>query len=145
MAAAPDLQTLVARIESALSPTIAAQQRMFGGVTFLVNGNMLCCASRKGLMVRVGAAAEAKALAFPHARPCRETGRPMPGFILIAAEGFARDSDLARWLSMARAYVDTLPPKAIRASKGDGKIGSGAKRRAGGIARGRTSTESSGS
>lgn len=139
MATTPDLQTLVARIESVLPSTIATQQRMFGGVTFFVNGNMLCCASRKGLMVRVGAAAEARALASPYARPCRETGRPMPGFILVGAEGLTNDSDLASWLSMARAYVDALPPKQQRSSKST-KGGSGAKRVDGGTQRGGAST-----
>ncbi|MEW5963238.1 MAG: TfoX/Sxy family protein [Pseudomonadota bacterium] len=113
MAAPSDLSTLVARIEAALSTGVASQKRMFGGVTFLINGNMLCCASKQGLMVRVGATAEAKALASPHARPCLGTGRPMPGFIMIEANGFERDADLERWLSMARAYVEALPPKQL--------------------------------
>ncbi len=141
MAPVPDLQPLVARIESALSPTIATQQRMFGGVTFFVKVNMLCCVSRKGLMVRVGAAAEAKALASPHARLCRETGRPMPGFILVGKDGFAKDSDIASWLSMARAYVDALPPKQ-KHFLGSGENRSRAKRGAASVGHGRTSTKS---
>jgi TfoX/Sxy family transcriptional regulator of competence genes len=84
---------------------------MFGGVTFLLNGNMLCCASSKGLMVRVGAAAERGALESPHASPCMGTGRPMAGFIMIEHRGIARNNDLARWVEKARAYVETLPAK----------------------------------
>jgi hypothetical protein len=84
---------------------------MFGGITFLLNGNMLCCASAKGLMVRVGAAAEAAALRSRHASPCLGAGRPMAGFIIVEPAGIAAESDLLRWLSVARAYVETLPPK----------------------------------
>jgi TfoX/Sxy family transcriptional regulator of competence genes len=84
---------------------------MFGGITFLLDGNMLCCASRKGLMVRVGAAAESRALESPHASPCLGAGRRMPGFLIIEPSGLATESDLARWIRLARAYVETLPPK----------------------------------
>jgi TfoX/Sxy family transcriptional regulator of competence genes len=132
MARQTELETLAVRIASAMPPRTTTQQRMFGGVAFFVNGNMLCCASRRGLMVRVGAAAEERALASPHARPCRTTGRPMPGFISIAEEGFASDPDLVAWLSMARAYVAALPPKekggtrnvksSSRTTGGDGRM-----------------------
>ncbi len=62
-------------------------------------------------MVRVGAEAEAKALESPHAAPCLGAGRRMAGFIMIEPEGLTRDAELKRWLSMARTYVETLPPK----------------------------------
>jgi len=104
-----EVQLLAIHVEAALPPKLATNKHMFGGITFLVKGNMLCCASKKGLMVRVGA--EAKALESPHAAPCLGAGRRMAGFIMIAPEGVRRDADLVRWLSMARAYVETLPPK----------------------------------
>ena len=68
---------LAARVEDALPAGLATQKRMFGGITFLVSGNMLCCATRTGLMVRVGAAAQAEALASPFWRPCLGAGRRM--------------------------------------------------------------------
>jgi len=102
---------LAARVDGALPDGLASQKRMFGGITFLVKGNMLCCAARKGLMVRVGAEAEAKALESPHAAPCLGAGRRMAGFIMIEPEGLTRDAELKRWLSLARTYVETLPPK----------------------------------
>ena len=84
---------------------------MFGGITFLVNGNMLCCAARTGLMVRVGAASEAEALASPFARPCLGAGRRMAGFVMVEPEGIATSANLKAWLAMARSYVEALPPK----------------------------------
>lgn len=87
---------------------------MFGGVTFMTNGNMLCCASRQGLMVRVGAAAEPEALARPHTQRCRGTGREMPGFVLVDPEGLGTQQELSEWLALARRYVDALAPKVSR-------------------------------
>ncbi|MGH9662501.1 MAG: TfoX/Sxy family protein [Bryobacteraceae bacterium] len=111
---------LASRVENALVPLIPAQKRMFGGVTFLVNGNMLCCASKSGLMVRVGAAAEEEALASPFARPCMGAGRRMAGFIMVEPDGISSAADLKRWLAMARRYVEALPqkePKPARTAK----------------------------
>lgn len=107
----PYKEALAARVGAAIPPGLTTNKRMFGGITFLLNGNMLCCASAKGLMVRVGAAAEATALKSPHATPCLGTGRPMAGFIMIEPVALVRDNDVAHWVSMARAYVETLPPK----------------------------------
>ena len=108
---------LASRAEDALPAGLATQMRMFGGITFLVNGNMLCCASRTGLMVRVGAAEEAQALASPFARPCLGAGRRMAGFIMVEPEGIATAADLKAWLAMARSYVEALPPKKAASRK----------------------------
>src|SRR5258708_5307984 len=102
---------LAERIQSALAPAVAEQKRMFGGITFLINGNMLCCASKSGLMVRVGAAANGEALASPFARPCLGAGRQMPGFIMVEPAGIESERDLRAWLALARVYVEALPPK----------------------------------
>jgi len=102
---------LATRVDDALPAGLATQKRMFGGITFLVSGNMLCCASRTGLMVRVGAAAEDAALASPFARPCLGAGRRMAGFIMVEPEGIATAANLKAWLDMARSYVEALPPK----------------------------------
>lgn len=88
------------------------ERRMFGGVTVMVNGNMLCCVARQGLMVRVGADGEAAALARPSAQPCLGTGRPMAGFVMVDHAGLATAQDVASWLQLAYAYVEKLPRKA---------------------------------
>lgn len=105
-------ESLMDRIRASLIGLPISEKRMFGGVTFLLNGNMLCCASKKGLMVRVGKEAEPQALAKPMARRCDGAGHPMPGFVSIEPDGVNRDDALAGWLKMALAYVGTLPPKA---------------------------------
>jgi TfoX/Sxy family transcriptional regulator of competence genes len=104
-------ELLAERVRHRLSDQPITTKRMFGGLTFMLSGNMLCCVSKKGLMVRVGAAAEATALAEPHAAPCLGAGRPMTGFIMVEPPGVASGGDLESWLGLALAYVEQLPPK----------------------------------
>lgn len=92
---------------------------MFGGITFMLSGNMLCCVSKQGLMVRVGADAEPVALASPFAQPCMGAGRRMAGFILVSFSGVASSAQLKKWLSMAQAYVGKLPEKQVTDARGD--------------------------
>jgi TfoX/Sxy family transcriptional regulator of competence genes len=106
-----DPVSLEERIRASLIGLPFSEKRMFGGITFLLNGNMLCCASKKGLMVRVGKDAEPQALANPMAKRCDGAGHPMPGFISIEPDGISQDNTLASWLEMALAYVGTLPSK----------------------------------
>src|SRR5437016_883495 len=99
------MEVLISRVRSALDGHPVVAKRMFGGLTFLLSGNMLCCVSQKGLMARVGADAEPVALKKPHAAPCLGAGRRMAGFVLVGPRGVATDADLAVWLDMALAYV----------------------------------------
>jgi len=114
------VDALAARVRAALAADLFTEQRMFGGVAFLLGGDMLCCASRKGLMVRVGREAEAAALSRPFAAPCLGTGRPMPGFIMVDLPGLAADSDLDGWVDLAKAYVLALTPKSAGKAKAPG-------------------------
>ncbi|MEM8704329.1 MAG: TfoX/Sxy family protein [Pseudomonadota bacterium] len=102
---------LIERTRALIPETNVEQKKMFGSTCFMVNGNMLVCASKRGLMARVGKEQEARALARPHAAPCRPAGRPMPGFIRVEPEGIETDIDLKIWVDMARAYVCSLPAK----------------------------------
>jgi hypothetical protein len=108
---------LAARVRGALCAELVTEQRMFGGIAFLLGGNMLCCASRKGLMVRIARDREPEALTRPFAGPCLGTGRPMAGFIMVEPPGVVGDDDLAEWLDMARAYVTTLPAKSAKVAR----------------------------
>jgi len=101
---------LTERIRGLLPNGHASEKRMFGGITFLVNGNMLCCVFKHGLMLRVGTDAETDALSQPHVRRPSET-RKMPGFVFVEPPGMADRRALSHWIGMARAYVDPLPPK----------------------------------
>ncbi|MBN8501352.1 MAG: TfoX/Sxy family protein [Sphingomonadales bacterium] len=106
-----DKEILAERVRLKLEGNPVTSKRMFGGITFLLNNNMLCCSSAKGLMVRVGAEAEADALGRPHATRCFGAGRPMAGFIMVAPPGIEDDKALREWLDRALVYVRKLPPK----------------------------------
>lgn len=85
--------------------------RMFGGICFTLNGNMMAGTMKDGtLLVRVGEAREAAALAQPGATPMNFTGRTMKGYIIVAADALDEDA-LREWLAMASAHVGPMPPK----------------------------------
>jgi TfoX/Sxy family transcriptional regulator of competence genes len=87
------------------------QKKMFGGVCHLLSGNMFCGVYRDFLILRLGEARSEQALKQPHVRPMDITGRPMKGWVMVAAEGFAVDGGLANWLAQAREFAGALPPK----------------------------------
>lgn len=103
------------RVRRLLDPLSVTEQRMFGGVCFMLNGNMLVGASPRGLMVRVGKDGHEAAMARPHARPMEQGGRTMLGYVVVDPEGVARDRDLDAWLARAVAHVGTLPAKEKKA------------------------------
>jgi hypothetical protein len=89
------------------------EKRMFGGITFLLHGNMACGVTKGGvdLMVRVGPDAHADALALEHARPMDITGRPMKGFVFVAAAGSRTPAQVSAWVERGLAFARTLPAK----------------------------------
>lgn len=93
------------------NPDRIAERKMFGGLCFLLDGNMVVGVEKDRLMVRIGKAAYDAALAEPHARPMDFTGRPMAGYVFVAAAGLANDHILAGWIDRACAFVATLPAK----------------------------------
>jgi len=106
-------EDLANRIREQLADAEAVtEKRMFGGLGFMVAGNMAVAASgRGGLMVRVGAEGEDAALARPHAEQMQMRGRPMVGWIHVAIEGVERDEELAEWVRAGVAFARSLPPK----------------------------------
>lgn len=84
---------------------------MFGGLCFLLNGNMLVGVWKESLIVRCGAEEAEKALEKSSVSPFDVTGKPMKGWIMVSNEGFDRDADLQAWLGLAEQFVATLPPK----------------------------------
>ena|SRR5258708_15337255 len=105
------VEILVERLRALAPGERLSARRMFGGVALMFDGNMLCCASKFGVMFRVGKDAEPTALTRPFAERCLGTGRPMPGFIMVGAEGLEADAVLTDWVKLARAYVESLPAK----------------------------------
>ena len=87
-----------------------AEKRMFGGVCFLLRGNMLCGTAKRRFMFRVGKEQDAEALSRPGARPMNFTGRVMKGFVYVDPES-CDARGLQGWLRLAENYVGKLPAK----------------------------------
>jgi hypothetical protein len=105
-------EALAVRVRKALGRKPAlTEKKMFGGVAFLLNGNMCCGIIGAELMVRLDLARAEKALSEPDTRVFDMTGRPMKGWIVVTAPGLARDDALARWVGLGAAFAATLPPK----------------------------------
>ena len=105
-------ETLALRIKAELQTRAAiAERKMFGGLAFMISGNMCCCVTDQGLMVRVGVDAYEDALAQPHAGLMDLTGRPMKGWVLVAPEGVASDAGLVEWVTQGAEFAATLPAK----------------------------------
>ena len=87
------------------------EQRMFGGLAFMLNGNMACGIMGSELIVRVGKENLDDAMSQPDSRPFDMTGRPMRSFVCVAEEGLATDEGLALWAGRGITYAVSLPSK----------------------------------
>jgi TfoX/Sxy family transcriptional regulator of competence genes len=87
------------------------EKKMFGGLAFLLGGNMAVGIVKNDLMVRVGPEAYGASLELPHARPMDFTGKPMKGFVYVAPAGYESDADLEAWVARGIAFAGTLPAK----------------------------------
>lgn len=88
-----------------------AEKKMFGGLAMLLNGNMAVGVHGDDLIVRTDPGRQEELLAEPGARVFDLTGRPMKGWLLIEADGFAEDADLRRWVDRGVAFARSLPAK----------------------------------
>jgi TfoX/Sxy family transcriptional regulator of competence genes len=87
------------------------EKKMFGGIAFMLSGNMCCGIVDDTLMARVGPKQYQEALARPHAREMDFTGKSMKGFVYVAPEGFESDKDLRSWVKLCERFVESLPRK----------------------------------
>jgi TfoX/Sxy family transcriptional regulator of competence genes len=87
------------------------EKTMFGGIGFLVNGNMACGVHRDSLIVRLGAAAYEAALKLPHVSVFNMTGRPMKGWITVSEGGYSTGKALGKWLDQSVEFAKSLPRK----------------------------------
>ena len=87
------------------------EKKMFGGVGFLLNGNLLVGVWKESLVVRLGPDEGEEALLEPHVKQFDITGRPMRNWVLVEPEGVEDDSQLADWIGRAVKFVGTLPAK----------------------------------
>jgi TfoX/Sxy family transcriptional regulator of competence genes len=105
------------RLSNALGAFETERKRMFGGLCFMLNGNILMGTFRGGLMARVSKASHADAMKIPGASAMTMKGRVMEGFMLVDADSVEDDSSLQKWVDMALAYNRTLPAKASKPLK----------------------------
>lgn len=104
-------EALTQRVRRALANRkCVSETHMFGGVCFMMNGNMLCGVDRARLMFRVGKEQAAEALSRPGARPMDITGKPMAGFVFVDPAQ-CDPSALKAWIDLAESYVGKLPHK----------------------------------
>jgi TfoX N-terminal domain len=102
---------LARRLRNALARRRGITERkMFGGLCFLLNGNMLCAAGKHGFMFRVGTEGEAEGLARSGASPMVMHSRRYRGFVRVDPS-LCTDRQLPDWVALAHAYVASLPAK----------------------------------
>lgn len=87
------------------------EKKMFGGLCFLLNGNMVCGVHSGGAMFRVGKPAQAAAMAIEGAGPMTFTGRKMGGMIDVSDDALSDDTKRNIWMDMAIKNAASLPPK----------------------------------
>ena len=87
------------------------EKQMFGGLAFLLGGNMACGVRGDELMVRMAPEAAAAALEEPATHPFEMAGRTSRGWVLVSPAGHTEDGDLHRWVARGLDYAGSLPPK----------------------------------
>jgi TfoX N-terminal domain len=105
-------ENLAKRIRGELGPMPGLiEKKMFGGVGFLVQGNMACGVHGDDLIVRVGPERYEQALARPNTKLFDMTGRSMSGWIMVTPAGVAGEGELAAWVRLGVEYALSLPAK----------------------------------
>jgi TfoX/Sxy family transcriptional regulator of competence genes len=87
------------------------EKKMFGGIGYLLNGNMACGILNDDLIVRVGPGNYDHFLTKPYTRHFDITGRPMKGWVMVSYEGLESDKDLSKWVGSGVEFALSLPPK----------------------------------
>ena len=113
-------EKLAERVREILAADPALSERkMFGGLAFMLDGNMCCGIVADRLMLRLGPDLAQSALERPHVQPMDFTGRPMTGMVYVADEGI-RGNALRPWVEQAAGFVRTLPPKRPQSRRSTG-------------------------
>ena len=102
---------LAERIRSQLDGIPFFERKMFGGVGFLLSGNMACGVNKNDLIVRVNPEKHSALLKKPHAKAFDMTGRPMKGWLVVEADGCKTDKQLSTWVKEGVEFALTLPVK----------------------------------
>jgi TfoX/Sxy family transcriptional regulator of competence genes len=105
-------EALAQRVRDVLYPLSEVEEKkMFGGIAFMVSGNMTVGVIRDDLIVRVGLENYEASLRKPGADLFQPTGKPMAGWVTIAPDGHQTDKDMKYWIELALEFVKTLPAK----------------------------------
>ena len=103
---------LAQRVRDMLYPlTLAEEKKMFGGIAFMVGGNMVVGVNQESLIVRVGLEKYETALSKAGADLFKPTNKPMAGWVTVAPEGHRTDEEMKYWIELALEFVKTLPAK----------------------------------
>ena len=87
------------------------EKKMFGGLAFIIRGNMFCGVLNEDLIVRTGPEGYEGALAEPHVRPMDITGRPIKSMVFVGPKGYRSDEGLNKWIQRGLEFALSLPPK----------------------------------
>ncbi len=104
-------EALADRVRQALAGKPFTEKKMFGGLAFLVNGNMCCGPVKDKLMVRLGNDRVAEALTEPNITPMDFTGKPIRSMAYLTEQGCASDEEVQRWVQEAYRFAASLPAK----------------------------------
>jgi TfoX/Sxy family transcriptional regulator of competence genes len=102
---------LAERIRSELNGIPFVEKKMFGGVGFLLNGNMACGVHKDDFIVRVDPEKHSALLKKTHVRQFDMTGRPMKGWLVVDTDGIKTNKQLNIWIKEGVEFALTLPPK----------------------------------
>lgn len=104
-------ERLASRVRAVLAEYDISERKMFGGLAFLLDGNMCCGIIGDRLMVRVGPNAYETALARPHCAPMDFNGKPMRGMVYVEPAGLTSKASLSRWVRDGVAFASSLAAK----------------------------------
>ena len=105
-------EDLAQRVREVLAPrSDVDERRMFGGIAFMVGGNMACGVLGEDLIVRLGEEEGEQALAEDGVRPFDFTGKPMKGIVYVSSERTSEDAGLTEWVEAGADYAASLPAK----------------------------------
>ena len=121
-------QDLLATVRESLAAAAVREIKMFGGIGFMLKGNLAVAVSSRGLLARVGKEAEGEALTRAGASPMIMRGRLMAGYIRVDASALDERA-IVSWVHLARAFVKTLPEKKPKPMAGTGAGRSSAPRK----------------
>src|SRR5690348_12183048 len=104
-------ESLALRVRQVVGRLGITEKKMFGGVGFLLNGNMCVGIWKNSLILRIGPESYEDALKEEYVREFDITGRPMKGWVLVEPDGIETDEQLADWIRRSDKFVNTLPKK----------------------------------